>query len=165
MLRVVRSTLVGLLTLAAVAACGDSDTTTPIQSGTVHSVTVSPPSLTISVGGTGILAASVDADGDVDRTVTWSSSDPSVASVDAATGKVTGAKAGTVTVTATSKANTSIQAAAEAAAAPVTLSFNTAQLSSAGVAALHNGTCTISAQATTAAGTQSAVNSTTLTLN
>jgi hypothetical protein len=248
MQRVVRSSLVGLLTLAALAACGDSGTdSTPTGTGVtpvVHSVTVSPSSLTINVGGTGILAASVDADGSLDRTVTWSSSNTAVATVDAASGKVTGVSVGTVTVTATSKANTSVQGAAavtvigsgstsgavptvtisainqggnpvnignvagqidvvlnvdtnggvlktvtatlkcgtdsvvnsqtvsnlapiaaEAASSPVTLSFNTAAFSSAGVAALHNGACTISAQATTAAGTQSATNSTTLTLN
>jgi hypothetical protein len=250
MQRVVRSTLVGLLTLAGLAACGDS--TSPTQPvGVVHSVTVSPPSLTLQVGGSATLAASVDADASIsDRTVSWSSSDQTVASVDASTGKVTGVKAGTVTITATSKANTSVAGAAvvtvqgstagaiptvtissinqtnangqsvpanlgnvagqldvvlnvdtnggilktvtatlkcgndsiintqtvsnvvspvspiaEAASAPVTLSFNTAQFSSAGVAALHNGTCTISAQAVTASGTQSATSSTTLTLN
>ncbi|MDB4875437.1 MAG: Ig domain protein group 2 domain protein [Gemmatimonadetes bacterium] len=251
MQRVVRSTLVGLLTLAGLAACGDSTSPTPVVVGVVHSVTVSPSSVNLLIGGTATLAASVDADASItDRTVTWTSSDATVASVDATTGKVTGVKAGTVTITATSKANTSVAGAAvvtvagngngaiptvtissinqtnaagqsvpanlgnvagqldvvlnvdtnggilktvtatlkcgndsiintqtvsnvvspvspiaEAASAPVTLSFNTAQFSSAGVAALHNGTCTISAQAVTASGTQSATSSTTLTLN
>jgi hypothetical protein len=239
---------VGLLTLAGLAACGDSGQDITPGNGVVHTVTVSPTSLPLAVGGTGVLSASVDADASItDRTVTWTSSDPGVATVDAATGKVTGVKAGTTTVTAKANANPAVQAgavvtvagsngngavptvtissinqttgvgsvpvnlgnvagqidvtlnvetnggtlktvtamlkcgtdsiintqtvsnlapvSAEAASSPVTLSFNTAAFSTAGVAALHNGTCTISATATTASGTQSAVNSTQLTLN
>jgi hypothetical protein len=239
-----------LLTLAAVAACGDSDTVGPVSGGTtdvIHTVTVSPSSLSLAVGGTSTLAASVDADGSLARTVTWTSSNAAIAKVDAngavtavavgsatiiaastVTPAVTGAASVTVTangsgaiptvtissinqtnpgtgisgpvnignvngqidvilnvdtnggvlksVTATLKCGTDsiinsqtvsnlAPAAAEAAAAPVTLSFNTAQFDSSGKAAVHNGTCSISAQATTAAGTQSAVNSTQLTLN
>jgi hypothetical protein len=50
--------------------------------------------------------------------------------------------------------------AADAAAAPVTLSFNTAQFNAAGVPALHNGQCSIVAVATTSVGTQGATNAT-----
>ena len=56
--------------------------------------------------------------------------------------------------------------AAEAAEVPVTLSFNTAQFNgTTGAVALRNGQCTISALAITASGQQSAVNTTTFTLN
>ena len=189
--------------------------------------------------------------GITDRTVTWSSSDATIASVDAATGTVTGVKAGgPVTITAAANAdknvkgaaavtvvpagsniplvtistinqtvcgiggcnsvpanllnvagqvdvtinvdasgqtlskitgmvkcgNDSVQviqniaaasiAAADEAAAPVTLSFNTAAFNAtSGVPTLHNGQCTVSAFATTTGGQQSAVNSTTFTLN
>jgi hypothetical protein len=57
-------------------------------------------------------------------------------------------------------------AAAEEAAAPVTLSFNTAAFNAtSGVPSLHNGQCTVSAFATTTGGQQSAINSTSFTLN
>lgn len=265
MQRVVRSTLVGLLAVAGLTACGDKVqtsqitlTTTPPAAGVVHSVTVSPASVTINVGGTAQLAASVDADASVtDRTVTWTSSDATVATV-STSGLVTGVKAGTVTIVASSKASPTVQGAAavtvgggsnvvptvtisslnttvctptctsvpanlqnfgtggapattgqldvilnvdsqgqplksvsatlkcgtdsltqtqtvsgaaaplnaDASSAPVTFSFNTTQFNSTtGVAALHNGTCAISASAATAAGTQSATTSQQLTLN
>jgi len=106
MQRVVRSTLVGLLTIAGLTACGDKVTVPPQitnpADGTIHSVLVSPPSLTLAVGGKAILAASVDAGpAATDRTVTWASSDATVATV-GTDGTVTGVKAGTVTITATS---------------------------------------------------------------
>lgn len=268
MQRVVRSTLVGLLAVAGLTACGDkvtttqvTFTTTPPAQGTVHSVTVSPPAVTLTVGQSAQLAASVDADASVtDRTVSWSSSNTAVATVDAS-GKVTGVSAGTATIIASAKAASAVQGAAavtvqaagggavptvtisslnttlcpaggscssvpanlqnfgtaagngqtgqldvilnvdaqgavlksvtstmkcgtdsvtqtqtigsavapigaEASSAPVTFSFNTAAFNSTtGVAALHNGTCSISASASTAAGTQSATTSQTLTLN
>src|SRR6185369_1392112 len=109
MQRVVRSTFVGLLTIAGLAACGDKVTIPPVTTtppGTVvHSVTVSPASVTLNVAGSVVLAASVDADAGVTvRTVTWSSSDATVATVDG-TGKVTGVKAGTVTITAAATAD------------------------------------------------------------
>jgi hypothetical protein len=55
---------------------------------------------------------------------------------------------------------------ADEAASPVTLNFNTAAFNATtGVPALHNGQCTVSAFATTTGGQQSAVNTTTFTLN
>src|SRR5689334_3315935 len=113
---VVRSALVGLLTIAGLTACGDKVTipppvTTP-QGTVVHSVTVSPSAASINVGGTFTFAASVDADAGVtNRTVTWSSSDNSVATVSSA-GVVTGVKAGTVSIKATSVADGSVSGAA-----------------------------------------------------
>ncbi|HVX41099.1 MAG TPA: Ig-like domain-containing protein [Gemmatimonadaceae bacterium] len=255
--------------MAGLTACGDkvtpvtiTTTTTPAGNPVVHTVTVSPASVNLQVGGTAQLAASVDADAGVtDRTVTWTSSDATVASVDAS-GKVTANKAGTATIIASAKAAPTVQGAAavtvqaagggavptvtisglntticvagtgcasvpanlqnfgtgstapagqtgqldvvlnvdsqgavlksvsstlkcgadsvtqtqtisgaaapigaDASSAPVTFSFNTAQFDSTGKAALHNGSCTISASASTAAGTQSAASSQTLTLN
>jgi len=255
MQRVFRSTLVGLLTVAGLTACGDKVNVvapqSPTVSSVVHSVTVSPNTIAnLQVGSSVTLAASVDADAGVTtRTVTWSSSDATVASVDAG-GKVTGVKSGTVTITAAATADPNVKGAAvvtvtpnagtaiptvtisqlnvlnpatgteipaqlnnvfgqldvvlnvdanggvlktitatlkcgtdsltttqsvgsnlapiaaDAAAAPVTLSFPTAQFSAAGVAALHNGTCQVSAIATSASGTQStAANSAQFTLN
>ena len=253
---VVRSSLVGLLALASLTACGDKvnivQPTSTTPPAVVHGVTVTPNVVpNLQVGASVTLSASVDADAAVtDRTVTWASSDATVASVDA-TGKVTGVKAGTVTISAAAKADASVKGAAlvtvgaasagpvvtissinntvcgiggcnsvpanlagaagqldvilnvdangqalksvsatmkcgndsvtqtqtitanvaaldaNEAAAPVTLSFNTAAftINSAGVAivALHNGPCTISANASTATS-QGATNSTQLTL-
>lgn len=106
--------LAGVLALGTfVAACGDkvSITPPPPPPTGVFSVTVSPSNATINVGATIQLAVSVAADATTDKSVTWSSSAPGVASVDA-TGKVTGVTAGTVTVTATSKADASKASAA-----------------------------------------------------
>lgn len=65
----------------------------------VSSVTVSPKSASVQIGGTTNLSAVVKPDNADDKTVTWSSSDNSIATVK--DGVVTGIKAGTVTITAT----------------------------------------------------------------
>ena len=117
MQRVVRSTLVGLLTLAGLTACGDKVTVPPPTSnpaGTVvHSVTVSPNVVSnLNIGDKITLAASVDADAGVtDRTVTWSSSNTAVATVDAS-GTVTAVAGGNATIIAKSKADPNVSGAA-----------------------------------------------------
>ena len=64
-------------------------------------IEISQKTMTLQVGETGTLSATVTADNFVgNKSVTWSSSDESVATV--ASGKVTGLKNGTVTITATS---------------------------------------------------------------
>ncbi len=63
-------------------------------------VTVTPATAEVLVGKTTNLTATVT--GGQANTVTWTSSDPTVATVDSATGIVTGVKAGTATITATS---------------------------------------------------------------
>jgi hypothetical protein len=251
---VVRSSLIGLLAIAGLTACGDKVTNVQEGNNVVHSVTVTPAVITnLQVGGSFTLAASVDAgSGVTNRTVTWTSSDPSIASVDPATGKVTGVKVGgPVTITAASAADATVKGAAlvtvianggsavplvtistinqtvcgiggcnsvpanllnvagqvdvtlnveangaslskitgvlkcgndsivvvqnvaaasiisaDEAAAPVTMSFNTAAFNSTtGAPALKNGQCTVSGFATTTSGTQSAINTTSFTLN
>lgn len=116
MQRVFRSSLVGLLTIAGLAACGDKVTvpppTTTVPSTVVHNVVVTPTSVAVAVGSSIILSAAVDADAGVTvRTVTWSSSDLTVATVDA-TGKVTGVKAGTVTIKAAATADPTVSGSA-----------------------------------------------------
>jgi uncharacterized protein YjdB len=74
----------------------------------VASVTVSPPTATVTVGATvQLTATTTDAAGNVltGRTVTWTSDNTAVATVDA-TGLVTGVAAGTATITATSEGQT-----------------------------------------------------------
>ena len=122
MQRVVRSTLVGFLTLAGLTACGDKVTIPPVTTapvGTVvHSVTVSPNSVTMKAGDKVTLAASVDADAGVtDRTVTWSSSNTAVVTVDA-NGVVTAVAGGTASVLAASKADPNVKGAAAITVSP-----------------------------------------------
>jgi alpha-tubulin suppressor-like RCC1 family protein/uncharacterized protein YjdB len=72
----------------------------------VASVTVTPNAPAVKVGATAALAATVkDEEGNVlnGRAVVWSSSAPAIATVDAASGIVTGVAIGTATMTATSE--------------------------------------------------------------
>lgn len=68
----------------------------------VETVTVSPTSATIGVGGTVDLSATVSPDDAADKTITWSSNDTDIATVDSKTGVVTGVAAGEVDIIATS---------------------------------------------------------------
>ena len=93
---------------------------------TVNSVTVSPASVTLDPNGTQQLTATVDATpASADKSVTWSSSTPSVAIV-SESGLVTAVAQGTATITATSnldntKSGTcSVTVNAPAASIPVT---------------------------------------------
>ncbi|HEX3865825.1 MAG TPA: Ig-like domain-containing protein, partial [Gemmatimonadaceae bacterium] len=106
----------GLLTVAGLTACGDKVTVPPQQTTlpttVVHNVVVSPSAASIAVGGKFTFAAAVDADAGVsNRTVTWSTSDPTVATV-GTDGTVTGVKAGTVSIKATSVADATVSGAA-----------------------------------------------------
>ncbi len=89
-----------LASVVILAACGQG-TTPPPPPNSVTKVTVSPATLELAVGDTGALTATVTANGTVDETVTWSSSDSGVASVDD-DGQVTALAEGTATITATS---------------------------------------------------------------
>jgi len=67
----------------------------------VSGISLNLTSLSLTVGESKTLTATVSPDNATDKTVTWSSSDPSVASVDAG-GKVTAVKEGSATITAKS---------------------------------------------------------------
>jgi hypothetical protein len=109
--------LVGLLTVAGLTACGDKITVPPATSApldnVVREVVVSPSTVSnLQVGASVTLAASVNAGAGVTvRTVTWSSSDATVATVDA-TGKVTGVKVGSATIIAAATADPAVRGAA-----------------------------------------------------
>jgi uncharacterized protein YjdB len=93
----------GSATITALAAADTSrqaSVTMTIQAR-VTAVTVTPSSAAINVGNAVQLLATVTGDPGVNTAVTWSSSDPSRATVNAS-GLVTGIAAGSVTVTATS---------------------------------------------------------------
>jgi alpha-L-fucosidase 2 len=118
MQRVVRFSLVGLLTIAGLTACGDKVTvpppvTTVPATPVVHNVTVSPASASINFLGSFQFAASVDADAGISsKAVTWKTGDATIATVDA-TGKATAlSKAGTVSIIATSVADATVAGAA-----------------------------------------------------
>ena len=67
----------------------------------VTGITLNKTSVTLNVGGSETLQATIQPSNATNKTVTWSSSNTSVATVDSA-GKVTAVKAGTATITATS---------------------------------------------------------------
>ncbi|WP_241646878.1 phage tail tube protein [Rosenbergiella metrosideri] len=66
----------------------------------VTGVTVTPTTASVAVGATTTLSAAVTPTTATDKTVTWSSSDTTKATVNASTGVVTGVAAGQVTITA-----------------------------------------------------------------
>ncbi len=115
--------LAGVLAFGTLAAaCGDKvtvqgggGTTTTPPTG-VTAISLTPPAATIAINETIQLAVSVTADAATAKTVTYSSSNAAVASVDA-TGRVTGRAAGTATIVATSTAD-----ASKAAATAITVS-------------------------------------------
>jgi Big-like domain-containing protein len=113
---VFRSTFVGVLALAALTACGDKS---PNNVGTVQSIQVTPQSATVNVGGTFTFVANVTATGSAARTVTWTTGDQSIATVDQ-NGVVTGVKAGNTSVIATSTADNNVKGAASITVGAVT---------------------------------------------
>jgi hypothetical protein len=108
MQRVFRSTFVGVLALAALTACGDKNATTP---GQVTGITVTPTSANINIGDRFTFVANVTATGTAARTVTWSTGDATIATVDQ-NGVVTGVKGGNTSVIATSTVDASVRGAA-----------------------------------------------------
>jgi len=82
----------GILLMASLSGCGD-------KTVAVQGVKLSSPSLTLMVGDVGQLTATVTPDNATDPSVTWSSSNPAVASVNA--GSVTGIAEGSATITVT----------------------------------------------------------------
>ncbi len=102
-----------LLAVGAVvsfAACGDDVSITQPAAGVV-SVTVSPPAATLHVGDHFQLAADVVVNGSAATTVTWSTSNASVASVDG-DGMVTAVAAGTASIIAASTVDANKKGAA-----------------------------------------------------
>lgn len=87
-----------LLLLAGLVACGQAPSPSDAR---VTGVTVSPASIGLEVGATRTLSATVSGTGAIDTTVTWSSDDETVATVDA-TGTVTALAVGNAVLTAAS---------------------------------------------------------------
>lgn len=112
-----RSLFVGVLAMGALVACDNVDPTPPAPQ--VISVTVVPASVQLAVGQTASLAATVIGDaGLTDRTVTWSSSNSAIATVDA-NGVVRAVAAGQTTILATSRADVNVRGAASVVVTPI----------------------------------------------
>ncbi len=109
-----RSVLLAGMVAVGVAACGDDVTVVeppappPPPTPTVKSISVTPDGASVGVGQTIVMSAAVVADEGVATTVTWSSSDPTKATVNAATGVVTGVAVGAVGIKATSTVNPAV---------------------------------------------------------
>ncbi len=118
--------LAGVLAFGTLtAACGDKvivgpPVTAPVG---VQNVTVTPQNATINAGGSITLSASVTADATTAKTVSWTSSNSAIASVDA-TGKVSApanSPGGTVSIIAAATADPTKQAGAAIVVIPATV--------------------------------------------
>jgi predicted outer membrane repeat protein len=101
--------LIPLLTLV-LTACPASGSGGGPDAPKVTGVTLDETTLTLAIGATGTLTATVAGDDGVRQDVTWSSDTPAVATVDA--GVVTAVAAGTARITATSTVDTTKSASA-----------------------------------------------------
>ncbi len=118
-----RKLTLGLIVALGAAACGDDVTVSeqPAPTPVVRSVIVSPSAANIAVGGTSTFGSAVDADAGLQTTVTWTSSNGSVATVNNQ-GTATGVASGTTSICATSTQDTNKSSCAQltVAAAGVT---------------------------------------------
>jgi uncharacterized repeat protein (TIGR02543 family) len=125
----------GSVTITATSEGKSGTATVTVSQVPVATVTVSPVSASILVGGTQQFTATTkDAGGNVltGRTVTWSSSNTAVATVNSSTGLVTGVAAGSVTITATSEgksgtATVTVSAPPALVRSPATMTFEAVQ--------------------------------------
>jgi len=113
MFKLYRSVLAAGVVALGLAACGDNVTVTnpPPVTPIVHSVTVVPQSQTVTVGQTGVtFVASVSADSGLVKTVNWSSTNLTVATISSA-GVITALAPGQATIVATSIADNTVTGA------------------------------------------------------
>jgi hypothetical protein len=97
-----------LVALGALCWSSCENTVQPTPVGNVLSVSVTPGSVVLTAGERTTLVATVTAEAGVtDRSVTWSSSNQSIATVDV-NGVVTAVGGGTTTIRAVSRANTAV---------------------------------------------------------
>jgi hypothetical protein len=118
-----------LLAALLLAACGSGTTSPPDDGNTpapVATITLSPPAVTVPVGGTQTLIVTLQSSAGVTlsgRTVTWTSSNLTVATV--AAGLVTGVSAGTATITASSEGKSQTASATVTAGSAGSATFST----------------------------------------
>ena len=126
---VVTAVAPGSATITAAAGGRSAQSTITVTPVPVASVTATVRSATLPVGDTMTAAATVrDAAGNaLTRSVAWSSTAPTVASVDAASGRITAVTPGTTTITATSEGRSgTVTLTVLARVASVTVSFSAA---------------------------------------
>ncbi len=148
-----RAALTVLVALGLVACGGGGGGGITVQpQATVSSVTVTPTSASLSVGGSTTLTASVVVSGGASNAVSWSSSNPAVASVTAAgtVATVNGVSSGTASVTATSTVDGSKSGSASITVTP---SVATIAITASASSVPIGGTLQVTAVARDAAGT------------
>ncbi|MDR1582304.1 MAG: Ig-like domain-containing protein [Prevotellaceae bacterium] len=91
------ATMLAIAAFAAVLVSCNKDDIPPVE---VVSVTVTPSTLILKEGEQQTLTATVEPKDAVDKTVTWSSSAPKIAEIDASDGEITAKAEGTATITA-----------------------------------------------------------------
>ena len=100
---------VGSATITATSEGKSAQAAIIVSAVPVATVTVAPNAPTVKVGSTVALTATAkDDQGNIlaDRAIAWTTSAPSIATINATTGVVTGVAAGTATLTATSESKT-----------------------------------------------------------
>ncbi|HET6681586.1 MAG TPA: Ig-like domain-containing protein [Gemmatimonadaceae bacterium] len=85
----------------------------------VTGITISPTNVTLEVGETGVFTASVATTGSAAKTATFSSSNTSVATIDATSGTVTAVAPGNTTITATATADADQKSSTQLTVVPV----------------------------------------------
>ena len=120
MLRIAAA-LAALLAMTNFIGCkNDDDDDGDVATVAVEKVEITSTETDVEVGKTITLTAKVSPENATDKTVTWSSSDTAIATVDS-TGKVTGVAAGTATITAKAGEKTAaVDVTVKAAVAPST---------------------------------------------
>ena len=116
---VVTTVTVGTTTITAEATDGSGlkATCTVTVKRDVTSITISPTSESIYIGDNVTLTATVNPSDATNKELTWTSSNPSAATVD--NGVVTGVGAGTTTITATAKDGSGVSSSCEITVSPV----------------------------------------------
>src|SRR5687768_179007 len=99
----------GFVAVGGLTACDDTDGTdiTPTPNPVVERVVVTPNQANLNVGQTITLVATVEGTNVPNRTVTWSSNNTAIATVNPTTGLVTAVTAGTTTIIARSNQDNS----------------------------------------------------------
>ncbi|WP_329603976.1 Ig-like domain-containing protein [Clostridium hydrogenum] len=87
----------------------DIDSTGYLINPSATGITLNKTADSLTVGQTDTITSTVTSDSSTNKNVTWTSSDPSIATVDS-TGKVTAVKAGTATITATTTDGSNLSA-------------------------------------------------------
>lgn len=123
---------------ASLNLCPSANTDEEPTSTLVESVSLSESNLSLDVGATSKLTATVTPSDATDATVTWTSSDTGIATVDA-NGTITAVAAGTATITCTATNGTDDTADDKSATCKVTVALKTMTASAEGYSGTYDG--------------------------